>query len=505
MASITTVRVNQRGPAGPLAASVSIPSDVTTLPDANYPSGTWIYIASFKGFFVLDKTSTDTVDNVEVLAASTGRWLRSTRSPFARVATWYVNKSNTNYTLGSDANLGTTIGAPLENMSEIVRRMGALSTPLQDVHIYLLDTVSTEDVAWTFALRGFSVYVHGLKTVAHSGTVSAVSAPQPAVTGTPVPGPSITADASLAAYVGRGFIGEITSGAFAGCKFYVYKDLGSNQAMVSNFFAYDPTTNPAGAHESLATAPFNYTIWSITRLTGMHSFVGGSGLAADPGPFGLRQGYLLLYNCDSDWLTYPDWVIPPECCIDICAPLPGRQTYLPNCRIGTALATAPGVNLIRNQGLLAGSVMLHTGGRIIDYGSVNYNLGLAQFTENAFYEMHRQSIFTDISIPISLSHGARFWQNLHIYGTGNTSHIYECQPNSGVSWSVGNVKFCAGTSSAFDFKFNGYGLALRTAVPLMDPTTFVLGASTNLTFANLISTFQNSVRDQFTGAYFTGV
>jgi len=146
------------------------------------PDGAIVYVQSVKAYFQLDKSSTDTPDDVTIVAAAlgSGNWYRlgwnsTGPNPWLSQATWYIDAVN-----GDDEDDGSTAATALASHAEFERRLG------QDFLLQIQMTVNIlSDLNETIHLRGrvegvntvFLRYVGAVKSVLYSGTVNAYQPP----------------------------------------------------------------------------------------------------------------------------------------------------------------------------------------------------------------------------------------------------------------------------------------------------------------------------------------
>jgi len=151
------------------------------------PDGAIVYVQSVKAYFRLNQASTDTPDDITIVAAAlgSGNWYRldwnsAGASPWLSQATWYIDAVN-----GDDENDGSTAATALASHAEFERRLGNYPLIDHEVTVYLL-----EDLGEVLHLRarftgpGPSAgtpggYVHyvGTPTVLLSGTVTGYTPP----------------------------------------------------------------------------------------------------------------------------------------------------------------------------------------------------------------------------------------------------------------------------------------------------------------------------------------
>lgn len=189
-----------------------IAADAAALASAATPgreSGSEAYVATFRSYFRLDRTSVAVPDQKTVIAAvGGGNWLRQElRDPtWSSQAAWEIDPAS-----GDDENTGEP-GAPLQTWAEFVRRVTTLGVSMT---VTILDNIAENLVGEFGAVtNGLTLTVQGNPTVLATGTIAVVANPNPA---TNAEGTLTSASvADWTPYVGR--IVECTSGAAATCQ-----------------------------------------------------------------------------------------------------------------------------------------------------------------------------------------------------------------------------------------------------------------------------------------------
>lgn len=130
---VTVLAVYQNANARWVALSLVAPSGTLVVPNiaalqaldsAGYPSGQLVNVQTLRsaGYFVLDKDSTATPDNITVVDAlnATGNWLRQENEALSWTyqTTWYVDPA-----AGNDEGTGATPATALKTVAELARRL----------------------------------------------------------------------------------------------------------------------------------------------------------------------------------------------------------------------------------------------------------------------------------------------------------------------------------------------------------------------------------------------
>jgi len=237
-------------------------------------TGVRAYVKSLDTIFMLDLTSALTVDSITVLSTSgAGRWLRVPGPSLKWMSqfTWYIDPS-----AGDDENDGASSGTAVKTMSEVARRLAAVT--YQGSTFNVLNDVPATDafdlnpqvvpVSGTNPGAGaLSFTINGQLTTLASGAVVAAVGTTPA-TNTP-------ATLQDAAIVWSGYIGKLvkmTSGALSGYMATVIKDLGGNTARMSPWALQNGTVAGVGVAPGVADT---FDIVSPTEIGSLrHSCMG---------------------------------------------------------------------------------------------------------------------------------------------------------------------------------------------------------------------------------------
>lgn len=189
---VTVLAVYQNANARWVALSLVAPSGTLVVPNiaalqaldsAGYPSGQLVNVQTLRsaGYFVLDKDSTATPDNITVVDAlnATGNWVReeNTALSWTYQTTWYVDPA-----AGNDEGTGATPATALKTVAELARRL----TCVYQNAIYtanLLGDIPNTDAfvdrrrlvtgATTATTYGSSIVFQGVRTVVETITTAA--------------------------------------------------------------------------------------------------------------------------------------------------------------------------------------------------------------------------------------------------------------------------------------------------------------------------------------------
>jgi hypothetical protein len=267
------------------ALNVATWADLLALDATAFPTGTKVFVRSFRDFAMLDKSSAAAVVLLVVGAAvGGGQWLRTLEpDPFWIYQTdFYVNPGAGP---ASDENTGLTLLAPLNSLEEWKRRVSQNwgdAGNAMTVHLLGSDPGITFDTTWLGGNTANFVTIDGTlggTKVINNGQVKVVTdaAPGPGAGG--VDGTLTTAATSWATSVG--LIGIVNAGARAGARFAVFTSsgVGGITARVGNVgaAAYDATPVSLQVDDTFDT-------WSYPTLTQL-TITGGD----EPSSFGLQN------------------------------------------------------------------------------------------------------------------------------------------------------------------------------------------------------------------------
>lgn len=168
------------GPPGPLAGSVANAAAVTSTEASSFPTGTVMYVATFRAFFVFDSASLLTVDSVTVLYATVngvvstvstpGRWAREPLHVHPQWLSSYASGVHVNSSTGNDENDGLTTGTPLRTVGEVARRIG----PRPDLAAAPQTITVIDDIALTTSILSVPADIgQAAATTLSSGTTLA--------------------------------------------------------------------------------------------------------------------------------------------------------------------------------------------------------------------------------------------------------------------------------------------------------------------------------------------
>jgi len=212
--------------------------------------------------FLLDGSGAGVVDGVNVLTTQYGglsRWvqIQSDSSPAAQnQTTWFVDPVG-----GSDTNDGKTSATALKTLANLGSRLFVAN--FQDITVNLLNDVPNTDslrpiTAWGATPSGgtavfINLFVRGVETTQATGVVTAGTAATVPATNTQAILEDTTTPIVWAAHVGRMVV--FSTGVIC----WVLKDLGANQARVTEF--YNPVT------DTIVAAPVAGTTFKIVTMT----------------------------------------------------------------------------------------------------------------------------------------------------------------------------------------------------------------------------------------------
>jgi hypothetical protein len=216
---------------------------LTALPTGSLIQGIHVIVDTVDQAFELDKAGTETLDGITIVATDTGvgRWLRLlTAVPkWSHQLTWFVDNAG-----GNDENAGDSavVGHPLKTLAEVSRRLQAV-----DLSVYTINVLSAVPNTDTFQFSP-SFTTNGTLSLFNAtfNIVGQVTSTGPntglVVTAATTTDPTTNSQATVTAVTPGGWathlgkIIQMTSGALNGLTAVVLKDLGANQARVSNWF-----------------------------------------------------------------------------------------------------------------------------------------------------------------------------------------------------------------------------------------------------------------------------
>jgi hypothetical protein len=169
-----------------LGISVNVPTELTALDDASMTNGAYVWVATQRVPYYLDKTSTATLaaNSVVATGSSTGRWVRDlgfNSQTWIAQNGWFINP-----TTGSDTGSGT-VASPIATIAEWYRRTGGQF--INDTQMTLLSAALpgnawpvSDPFEYTVLPLGvekvFSVI--GTNVTSRSGTITAATTGDPA-------------------------------------------------------------------------------------------------------------------------------------------------------------------------------------------------------------------------------------------------------------------------------------------------------------------------------------
>jgi hypothetical protein len=235
--------------------------DTTSIPD-----GTKAWVRSVEDWFVLNRTTTLTPDNITVAdaIAGGGQWLRklTPSQRWIQQAPWFIDPANVTG-VASDENDGFTGATPLSSDNERRRRWAPEASRL-----FIVSTVTYMSGGFTEGLSEYSfsgpstVLAIGLPTTLRAGTLTAGT--MPLASGTSLPVIEDTVGGSFAGLINERV--RLTTGAGSGGIAWILRDDGGSAATTSAFLTpngimVDPAPGDGYVVESL---PFI----SLTKIDG---------------------------------------------------------------------------------------------------------------------------------------------------------------------------------------------------------------------------------------------
>jgi hypothetical protein len=252
---------------------------VSAISDTNLPDGEIVYAQTFRDYFSLYKSGTDTVNGTTVLAtlSGTGRWRRlGIRHPsWALQAAWYIDPVS-----GNDENGGGS-GVALKTLAELDLRIGARSYVNQKTDLFLMSATPASDplrITSSFGPLGW-LRVKGSKTTLASGTITTYTAPVRTSPGTPTQ-ITDTAQASWGTYVNKRL--RITSGARAGATSWVAKNAGSNTIYTPGWMTWSTASYIVGSAPGVQVTPVAGDPYVVEDLTQLGAIVFDYAVAQNP-------------------------------------------------------------------------------------------------------------------------------------------------------------------------------------------------------------------------------
>jgi hypothetical protein len=232
------------------------------LDDTLLANNSTILVRSLLDYWMLQKTSAETIDGITVIAtlSGTGRWVRLClwNITWRKQLTWYINP-----TTGNDENTGLTSGTAIKTWLEFKRRHGPALGAGAFVNVYLVGPVFAQDITIDMAVAIYPevLIIHGTQTPLYSGTVTGYQAwntgarQEPRVTDAAIP---VSWTASN--LVNQQFV--VTSGPNAGSSTFVAAELGAKTARIG--MPYNDNMYSDGEPSVGNT----FTVYSLTEVTG---------------------------------------------------------------------------------------------------------------------------------------------------------------------------------------------------------------------------------------------
>lgn len=241
------------GGGGTIAAVDTIARDTTgvrlvDVPTNSLPDGTLVFVRSVRDFFVLDKDSTETSDDITIADGNGGgRWGRR----FEPDVQWLTQAEwNIDPAAADDEGDGSA-GDPLQTHAELGRRAFNHGWEIrQSVLVNIVESglPETDPIEIDVAVTDEDVLIRyvGEPTVQQSGTLTDATA---LVSGTALPTIEDTVGGFGAANVGQRV--RLTSGASAGAIAWALRDDGSNTLTTSAFATTNKTAQPVDGSPTL--------------------------------------------------------------------------------------------------------------------------------------------------------------------------------------------------------------------------------------------------------------
>lgn len=191
----TVLSVYQNSAARWVSLALVAPSSTLVVPNiaalaaldaAGFPSGQLVNVQTLRsaGYFVLDKSSPATPDNITVVAAlnASGNWLRekNVSMSWTYQVTWYVDP-----TAGDDEAVGNTALTAIKTVAELARRLTLCANgttyvinvlgdiPVTDSFVPTVTLAGNPSATTTVLTSGTTFQFIGVRTVVRSGTFAA--------------------------------------------------------------------------------------------------------------------------------------------------------------------------------------------------------------------------------------------------------------------------------------------------------------------------------------------
>ena len=249
------------------ATGVANLSALSQINNTAISNGTAISVVTVLDIYILDNTSTDTIDGIIIVAtkSGTGRWMRSgtSNSKWAERETWYIDSVN-----GNDENVGDTNSTALATFAEVDRRIGP-----RIIKVFVTINI-LNDVAESFC--GFQgafpqiVMIMGTQTTIATGTITSITQwdhdPSDGyVASGLITDTALSGDWSVAGLGGTSLLEKkivITDGASEGAYAYLIADTGNpKEAHVS------PWISDGGYSEETPVQDSAYKVVTLPRFT----------------------------------------------------------------------------------------------------------------------------------------------------------------------------------------------------------------------------------------------
>jgi len=275
------------------AAGVTNITGLSQLNDAVIPNGTAVSVADMQSAFMLNTTSTATVDGTNIVAtlSGTGRWIRnfSKNALWGIQYSWYVDSVN-----GDDGNDGATSGTALATMAECERRMTG-NVYRSQVTINVLNDVNEHDVMIGGKHPQF-MWVQGIQTTIATGTFTAITdwdhdPSDGYVAAGRFTDSALSGDWSVAGPGGTSLIDKkivLTDGPDEGAFAYIIEDTGSpKEAYISPWLPFASVT------EALPTPGTGYKVVDMPNIYGTVTIQNSN--------YMVFLGNLIMHGTPAEW------------------------------------------------------------------------------------------------------------------------------------------------------------------------------------------------------------
>lgn len=434
------------GPPGPIAASAATTAALAATESSTFLTGSLAYVATLRAYFVLDKTSTLTVDTVglTVLYATfngtlstsltAGRWLRITNvtHPYWRSVTgWYVNGGT-----GSNENDGS-LSSPVKDFDEIYRRLGAKPDISGVVTVTVQDTTYAGRVRIEANLQQLSeLIVSGTETVAATGTVTSATGVNDAWTLT-------CSGFDFSQHIGRKI--RLTSGTYTGAYGYVIEAPSLGSAVTTNFaITGDGSTANVSPQDVGSVVPWTFEILTCTRFTGPIEVDVAGGPPRNAG--GYYYPHATLKNAQADKLAMASPLLWTDGVRITSLDATGYYPVLKNSLV-SQYALFSDYCAFECGGFL-NAIVVVTGQLFADGQPVAHNTKFF-VALGGYLQIHDYLCVRKSSQPIQIAARGRVVVQIGITGTGNTTATALLSDGGKLTYSPGATFNVTGTGAGF--------------------------------------------------------